>query len=162
MKLPDCFEIRRIRRIIEYQFGPDIAKVLLKGEVKILRSKGTGRPRDILVNGVRIATFRAHDGLLSLSLEGAKLILKATKPPRLRVIVSKEVADYVAKGRNVFARHVIFADPSIYPGMEVIVVDEDDNLLAIGRAVVTFDEMIYLKRGVAVKVRRGINEKAKS
>jgi len=36
------------------------------------------------------------------------------------------------------------------------VVDEDDNLLAVGRAMLSSYEMLAFNSGVAVKVRRGV------
>ena len=65
---------------------------------------------------------------------------------------------YIRKGRNVFAKHVKDADPEIRPGSEVIIVDEEDNLLAVGKAILNGKEMIAFKSGIAVKVRRGVGE----
>ena len=61
-------------------------------------------------------------------------------------------------GINVFAKHVKDADPEIRPGSEVIIVDEEDNLLAVGKAILNGKEMIAFKSGIAVKVRRGVGE----
>jgi len=47
------------------------------------------------------------------------------------------------------------ADPDIRLQDEVMVVDKDDNLVAIGRAQLTREEMLCFKKGVAVKVREG-------
>jgi uncharacterized protein with predicted RNA binding PUA domain len=70
--------------------------------------------------------------------------------------VSNDVASFVAEGKSVFAKHVVAADSEIRPEEEVTVLDEDGRLLAVGRAVLTGREMLAFKRGVAVKVRRGI------
>jgi 7-cyano-7-deazaguanine tRNA-ribosyltransferase len=47
-------------------------------------------------------------------------------------------------------------DEDIRPYDEVLVVDELDNLAAIGRAMLTKDEMLAFKKGLAVKVREGV------
>ncbi len=39
---------------------------------------------------------------------------------------------------------------------EVMVVDSKDELIAIGRALLVRDEMMALKKGLAVKVREGV------
>jgi predicted RNA-binding protein (TIGR00451 family) len=61
-------------------------------------------------------------------------------------------------GRSLFAKHVLEADPEIRPQNEVIVVDEGGELVAVGRAVLSGEEMTLFKLGAAVKVRRGISE----
>jgi len=61
----------------------------------------------------------------------------------------------VAEGRNVFAKHVVEADPEIRSGDEVIVVDERDILVAVGKAVLSGEEMVAFSRGIAVKTRIG-------
>jgi predicted RNA-binding protein (TIGR00451 family) len=53
------------------------------------------------------------------------------------------------------------ADQEIRVGEEVIVTGEDDSILAVGKALLTGREMLAFKRGIAVKVRRGIGEEEK-
>jgi 7-cyano-7-deazaguanine tRNA-ribosyltransferase len=43
----------------------------------------------------------------------------------------------------------------IRPGNEVIIVDESNNVQAVGKALLTRDEMLSFTSGLAVKVRRG-------
>jgi predicted RNA-binding protein (TIGR00451 family) len=50
---------------------------------------------------------------------------------------------------------VVEAHPDIRPGQEVIVVDGEDNAIAVGKAILTPEEMLVFKTGVAVKIRRG-------
>ena len=76
--------------------------------------------------------------------------------PELRVVVMKEVGKFIAEGKNVFAKHVVDVDPEIRANDEVLVVDEDDNLLATGKAVLCAKEMLEFKKGVAVSVRQSI------
>ncbi len=77
--------------------------------------------------------------------------------PRLWVKVSDEAASFISGGRSVFAKHVIAADREIRPQEEVIVLNED-KVIAVGKAVLTGREMTAFKRGVAVRVRKGIEE----
>jgi Prefoldin, molecular chaperone implicated in de novo protein folding, alpha subunit len=104
---------------------------------------------------VRLATLRAQDGRLTLSIEGARR-LHATLPfPAYRVTIQGDVAEFPRRGKNVFARHVTGADPAIRSGDEVLVVCGEDDLLATGAAVLSGNEMLHFKYGVAVKVRQG-------
>jgi uncharacterized protein with predicted RNA binding PUA domain len=69
-----------------------------------------------------------------------------------------DVAPYVARGGTAFAKHVVGVDPDIRAGEEVLVVDEDGRLIATGRAVLSPEEMMELRRGAAVIVRSGQEE----
>lgn len=151
-------DLYKLRRIADYQFGLGIGDILFPQGIKVRKSRKTGKIKEIYYQGKLLATKRPRDGFFALSIEGAKRILKATEKPRLRVIVKKQVAEYIMKGRNVFAKHIVNADLNIRPGSEVIVVDEDDNLLAIGKAILNGEEMLAFKKGIAVKVRKGIKE----
>ena len=145
----------RLRRIAEYQFGENMGKTLFPENIEVETSKRTGKIKRISINGRVIATLRPNDGLLALSIQGAKRIKEETKPPKLRAIAIKEVTELIERGRNLFAKHVKDADPTIIPGDEVIVVDEEDNVLAVGRAILTGKEMVAFKSGIAIKIRRG-------
>jgi len=111
---------------------------------------------DTAYNSIKSVTLRPTDGLFSLNVEGAKRLLKIVPKPKLRVVIQKEVSPFIRKGGNVFAKHVLEADHELLPKDEVIIVDNDDNILAIGKAVLNGQEMLSFKRGVAVKVRRGV------
>ncbi|HDD64326.1 MAG: pseudouridine synthase [Thermoprotei archaeon] len=152
-------ELERIRCTLNYQYGGNLGDKLLKqGRVTYIKSKNTGRIRYIYLNDKLIASVRASDGFIVLNIEGAKILHKLLPFPCRRVIVRKDVADIIAEGRNVFAKHVVNVDPEIRAGEEVLVVDEEDRLLAIGRAVLAAQEMLSFKRGIAVKVRRGVKK----
>jgi len=64
----------------------------------------------------------------------------------------------VAKGGTAFAKHVVGVDPDIRAGEEVLVVDEEGRLIATGRAVLSPEEMMTIRRGPAVLVRSGQEE----
>ncbi|MEM2263441.1 MAG: PUA domain-containing protein, partial [Candidatus Bathyarchaeia archaeon] len=112
----------------------------------------------VYLNGKRLATLRPMDGFFSLSIEGAKRIVEDRIPAKCIVMVKNEVSKFIAEGGDVFAMHVVKADGEIRPRDEVIVVNEKGEVLAVGRAVLSGDEMIAFKTGVAVKVRRGALE----
>jgi uncharacterized protein with predicted RNA binding PUA domain len=71
------------------------------------------------------------------------------------VTVQDDVSEFIADGGDVFAAHVVRAHGDIRAKDEVIVIDKNRRVLAVGRAVLSGEEMTSFKRGVAVKVRRG-------
>lgn len=154
-------ELIKLISIGNYQFGKPIGNYLFSSNIAITYSKKTGRIRLIYRNDELIATLRPTDGLLALTPNGAKVIIQKTKPPKLRVQVKNSIAPFIKKGRNVFAKHIIKADPNIHPNDEVIVVDQNDELLGVGKAVLSGEEMIAFKSGIAVKIRKGIEENEK-
>jgi uncharacterized protein with predicted RNA binding PUA domain len=146
--------LRRIRTIADYQFGRGAGKGLFPEDCTFTRST-TGRIRQIYLEGVRLATVRAQDGRLTLSIEGARRLHHTLPFPTYRVTIQGDVAEFPRKGKNVFARHVNTADREIRSGDEVLVVTDQDELLATGAAVLSGEEMLHFKYGVAVKVRQG-------
>jgi predicted RNA-binding protein (TIGR00451 family) len=95
--------------------------------------------------------------MFSLTIYGAKRLIQEIDSPRLWVKVSNEAASFISAGRSVFAKHVIAADREIRPQEEVIVLNQG-KVIAIGKAVLTGKEMTIFKRGVAVRVRKGVEE----
>lgn len=150
----------RIRKTADYQLGKDVGKVLFPDSVTIGFSKKTGRIRHLFLDGKLLATLRPTDGMFSLTLHGAKRLVADLKPLRHWVRVEEDIATFIAEGKSVFAKHVTDADVEIRPMEEVIVLDEKDNVLAVGRAVLTGHEMTAFKRGVAVKTRKGVKEES--
>jgi len=147
--------LRTVRVIADYQFGKGAGRVLFPDSCKFVLSPTTGRIRQIKDKGIRIATLKADSGWFTLSIEGARRLHEAFEYPKLRVVVLRDVAEFIAEGKSVFAKHVVDVDPSIRANDEVIVVDEDDKLLATGRAILSAKEMLEFNRGVAVSVRQG-------
>ncbi len=150
--------LRMVRVIADYQFGRGAGKILFPDSCKFVLSPKTGKVRQIKDNGVRIATLKADTGLFTLSIEGARRLHSFLEYPKLRVVVLNDVSEFVAKGRSVFAKHVVEVDEDIRANDEVLVVDEEDNLLATGKAVLSAKEMMEFQRGVAVVVRQGVRQ----
>jgi uncharacterized protein with predicted RNA binding PUA domain len=151
--------LRRIRAIANYQFGKDVGRDLFPDDVKITYSKRTGRIRHIYLGDSLIATLRPKDGLISLTIEGARRLMRALQPICFHVVVSDDVAKFIAEGRDVFSRHVVEADPMLRAGDEALVLTRKGDLLAVGKTLLTGKEMLAFKRGIAVKVRWGVAEK---
>jgi len=144
--------------IADYQFGKGAGRALIPDDAKITFSRTTGRIRHIHVKGKLLATLRPTDGMLSLTLEGARRLNQKGRIVDMMVEVSKDVAPFIAEGKSVFAKHVILASAEIRPYEETIVRNKDMAVLAVGKAVLTSREMMTFKRGIAVRVRRGTGE----
>lgn len=148
-------DMARVRAVADYQFGSGAADALLNGEVGLVKSKNVDRIRNVLVDGEHVVSMRAEDGFFTLRPPGARRLLAGIPAPGMRVVVHEDAVEFNKQGRNVFCSFVVDADPDIRPQDEVMVVDKDDRLVAIGRAQMTRDEMMAFQKGVAVKVREG-------
>jgi predicted RNA-binding protein (TIGR00451 family) len=152
--------LQKIRSVADYQFGRDAGKKLFPDEVDIVYSKNTGKIRHIHLKNELLATLRPTTGLFVLTLAGAKRLVREAKPLRCWVKVHDDAEPFVSKGRSAFAKHVIDADEEIRPQDEVVVINRKDEVLAVGRALLSGREMKEFKRGTAVRVRRGVAEKS--
>lgn len=146
----------RTRGVADLQFGPRGADALLGGTVTFVRSKRTSKVRNVLVDGEHVLSLRPRDGLYTLKLAGGRRLHEALPPPSLRVVVEADAAPFNREGKNVFAKFVVDCDEAIRPWDEVLVVDEEDHLVAVGRALMNREEMRAFARGVAVRVREGL------
>lgn len=145
--------LQRARIIADYQFGKGAGNALFPEGTTYSLSK-TRRLRYLYWEKERIATVRAKDNLLTLSMLGAERLHSLLKSPQQRVVASDDAAPFIVKGGNLFARHVLAVDPEIRAGEEVLVVDSQDRLLATGTAVLAPEEMLQIKRGLAVQARK--------
>jgi len=145
--------------IANYQFGFDVGEYLFPLGTRFIVSKYLGRPKQVLdENGAMIATLDTKTGTLHLHKKGAIILHKHVPPPNFRVYVNEESYLYAKKGFNVFCKHVKEIDKGLRVGFEVLVVNQNDELAAVGKLAVPPDAIPFLKRGVAVKVRWGISE----
>ena len=154
-------DLEKIRSLADYQFGNGAGAILFPEGVTISYSRRTGRIRYVHLGSKRLATMRPTDGLFSLSIEGAQRIAKSEGSLECFVTVKDEVSEFIAKGGDVFAVHVLKTDDDVRARAEVIVIDEKGRALAVGQAVLSSQEMRVFKRGVAVKIRRGVMKKVK-
>ncbi len=159
-KMSNTDALQKIRSIADYQFGKGVGSNFFSDEVRIFYSRNTGKIRHIHLRDELLATLQPTTGLFILTVAGAKRMMHEVDPPRLWVKVEDDAESFVSRGRSVFAKHVIDVDTEIRPNEEVIVVNRKNEVLAIGRALLSGMEMKSFSRGVAVRVRHGVAEKS--
>jgi uncharacterized protein with predicted RNA binding PUA domain len=143
--------------IIDTLFGSNISQELPLADLEFIYSKRTGRIKHVVYKDKIIATLRP-DGGIALTLEGASLLLKTNKIIGNCIIIRDDIKEFISNGASVFCKHVIFVGNNVKIGGEVLVLDENNNLLAVGRSILTSDMIKVFKRGVAVKIRHAIND----
>ncbi len=147
------FLLAKVNYIFKYQFGKELFSIVRKGKTSLVRSRNTGKIRNVLLDGEILLSLRASDGLFSLNMRSASLVHDSFDFPMHRVVVDSEASEFTIQGKSVFSKFVEDADPLIRPGSEVIMVDRNDNLLSYGRALLNREEMVQFRKGIAVKNR---------
>ena len=147
--------------ILSYQFNENFATEFLSlfEEMTFKFSKNTGKVKHILINKILQANYRASLGTFSITIDAAKRVYHKMDFPNFRVQVHSDVSEFIADGKSVFAKHVKTIDPNLKIGNEVFIVDEQDNLLAVGKLALPPNYIPWFKFGSAVNVRQGINSK---
>lgn len=157
IKKKNNLDCRRISAVSDMQFGKDASKALFDGKLDIIKSKKTGKIRNIYCDNKHILSMRASDGMFTLKKDGAVLLYNFYRYPKLRVVVADDAVPFIKEGKSVFAKFVKDCDSSLIPMDECLIVNEKDSLLACGRCLLNKIEMLSFKYGVAVKTRETIN-----
>ena len=150
------FDKIRISAVSDIQFGRGAGKILLNGKIKIVKSEKTGKIRNIYCNGKHVLSMRAEDGLFTLKIDGARLLHKFFKYPKLKIVIEEDAVPFVKEGKSVFAKFVIDCDSELRPFDECLIVDKKDELLAVGRCLLNRKEILSFKQGMAARIREYI------
>lgn len=165
--LPDAkiSDFDRIKMIADYQFGHGAGDILFGDDprkIKIEKSRKTGKIRHIFEDNENIVNMRANDGFLILSDLGAKRLHASFPAPHMRVVVAPDSVEYARKGKSVFNKFVLDCDEKIRRNDEVIIVDENDELLAFGKSLLSSYEIMDFKSGQAIKTRKWKKQERRS
>ena len=102
--------------------------------------------------------MRASDSYLVLSKEGARRLHGACEYPKNRVVVNKDSEPFALDGKSVFSKFVVECDENIRANDEVLIVNEDDKLLAFGKSLLSAVEIEDFQTGQAIKTRKGFKK----
>ncbi|MHA1342179.1 MAG: PUA domain-containing protein [Promethearchaeota archaeon] len=156
-------QIKYILDILEYQYGKavaDIFKEILSNisELKIQFSKKTNKIKQIIYRKNSILTYKPNVGRFSITLYGAYILHQKLEFPKLRVVVVNSVFNFIKDGKSAFTKHIIDMDPELRIGDDVLIVDEEDHLLGVGKLLVPPLNYKGFSYGVAVDVKKGMKK----
>ena len=151
-------DLEKLRSIADYQFGYGAGSALFPDDINVVYSRNTKRPRHIWIGKTLLANYRPNDAMFTITIAGAERIV-AQKPDFDQYgVVIDEVLEFIEDGKNLFARHVKEVGEGVKPGQEVIILDTKGDVAAVGKSILSKNEMTAFKTGQAVKVRRGRNK----
>ena len=143
----------RARQIATYQFGKEIAEVIIPDDAEI-RTNAAGKIRYVFHNGKHYATLRSTSGRFTLSKDAVRNIpLNLVRDFPLTLVILPEIEVDFKPGMSLFAKHVKSAKHAIRPGDEVLVINVDNKIICTGRALLSGRGMENSKNGVAVRTR---------
>ncbi|WP_048151105.1 archaeosine synthase subunit alpha [Palaeococcus ferrophilus] len=128
-----------IRKVFDFYFGPGAGEAVLPENGQV---KGSKMLR-LFVDGKQTGTFK--DGVISVTPFGMGRIYDRLKAYWVRI-------DFDLRG-DVFAVGVGEADPRIRPD-DIVGIVRDEKVVGVGKAVLSGEEMVKARKGVAVKVRK--------
>lgn len=149
----------KVARHVDAVFGAGVSEAL-PADLQFEFSRKTGRIKNFATDGSLVATLRT-DGGLALTVEGAQFFAKSSRTFRENCIIPvKDAVPFVSEGRSLFCRHVEWCGSNVKAGSDVAVLDRNDNVVAVGIAVLPASLMAKFSKGVAVKIREGIKSRA--
>jgi predicted RNA-binding protein (TIGR00451 family) len=149
-------ELSIIKGILNYQFGNKVGDKIIekyKEKIKIEKSKKTGRIRRIYIGDKLFGTIEPTTGFIILTFYGGQIIKEFLEFPKYRIVVKDEAVKFIKEGKSIFNKFVENLDENILPRDIVLIVDKNDNLLAVGESLLSGKEIKDFKAGVAAKVK---------
>lgn len=145
----------KISYTIDALYGPGTSRFMPK-DITFQYSR-TGRIRGVYDKDTLLCTLRV-DGGLALSIPLAQMLLRSKQFAESCIEISDDAAPFVKEGRSVFAKHVIHCGENVHVGSDTPVIHQG-SVIAVGKARLDTSMISEFKRGVAVKVRKGLKRR---
>ena len=142
--------ILKLQYSLDALFGNGVSKYLPK-DVEMTFSRKTGRIRTVSNQGKLLCTLRI-DGGLAISTYFAQILLKSKIFKENCVEVNNDAAPFVKEGRSVFCKHVIWCGKNVRISADTPILFKN-QVIAVGKAVLSSKMISDFNRGVAIKVR---------
>lgn len=148
--------VLKLQHTLDALFGNGVSKNLPK-DIEIIFSRKTGRIRTVSHKGKLLCTLRI-DGGLAISPYFAQILLKSKKFRENCVGVNSDAAPFVEDGKSVFSKHVVWCGKNVRISADTPVIFKD-KIIAVGKAVLSYEMISDFNRGVAIKVRDSLKSR---
>ena len=146
----------KLQHSLDALFGRGVSKYLPK-EIDIILSRKTGRIRTVSHRGKLLCTLRI-DGSLAISIDFAQILLQNKTFRENCVEINKDAAPFVMEGRSVFCKHIVWCGKNVRIAADTPVLFEN-QVIAVGRSILSSEMMSDFNRGVAIKVRDSLKSR---
>ena len=148
--------VLKLQHTIDSLFGNGVSKSLPK-DLEITYSRKTGRIRTVLYKDKLLCTLRI-DGGLAISTFFAQLLLKSKSFRENCIEINEDAYPFVLKGRSVFCKHVVKCGKNVRISADTPIIFKN-QVIAVGKAILSYDMITDFNRGVAVKVRDSLKSR---
>jgi uncharacterized protein with predicted RNA binding PUA domain len=148
--------IQKLENSLDALFGDGVSKYLPK-DIEITFSRKTGRIRTVSHKGKLLCTLRI-DGGLAISTHFAQILLKSKSFKENCVQINQDAAPFVMEGRSVFCKHVIKCGKNVQISGDTPVLFKN-KVIAVGKAILSYEMISDFNRGVAIKVRDSLKSR---
>ena len=146
----------KLQHSLDALFGSGVSKYLPK-EIDVILSRKTGRIRTVSHKGKLLCTLRI-DGSLAISIDFAQTLLQNKTFRENCVEINKDAAPFVMEGRSVFCKHIVWCGKNVRIAADTPVLFEN-QVIAVGRSILSSEMMSDFNRGVAIKVRDSLKSR---
>jgi|TARA_B100001142_G_scaffold268271_1_gene273354 uncharacterized protein with predicted RNA binding PUA domain len=146
----------KLQQSLDALFGSGSSKYLPK-DIDIILSRKTGRIRTVSHKGKLLCTLRIN-GSLAISINFAQTLLQRKTFRENCIEINNDAAPFVMEGRSVFCKHVIFCGKNVRVGSDTPIIF-GNQVIAVGKAILSSEMISDFKRGVAVKVRDSLKSR---
>jgi len=146
----------KLQQSLDALFGTGSSKYLPK-DIDIILSRKTGRIRTVSHKGKLLCTLRIN-GSLAISIDFAQTLLQNKIFRENCIEINSDAAPFVMEGKSVFCKHVLWCGKNIHVGSDTPILFKN-QVIAVGKAILSSKMISDFKRGVAVKVRDSLKSR---
>jgi len=129
----------------------------LPKDIDVILSRKTGRIRTVSHKGKLLCTLRIN-GSLAISIDFAQILLQSKTFRENCIEINKDAAPFVMEGRSVFSKHVVWCGKNVRVAADTPILFEN-NVIAVGKAILSSEMISDFNRGVAIKVRDSLKSR---
>ena len=146
----------KLQQSLDALFGTGSSKYLPK-DIDVILSRKTGRIRTVSHKGKILCTLRIN-GSLAISIDFAQTLLQSKTFRENCIEINKDAAPFVMEGRSVFSKHVVWCGKNVRVAADTPILFEN-NVIAVGKAILSSEMISDFNRGVAIKVRDSLKSR---
>ncbi len=98
------------------------------------------------------------NGSLAISIDFAQTLLQSKIFRENCIEITSDAAPFVMQGRSVFCKHVVWCGKNVRVGADTPILFEN-QIIAVGKAILSSEMISDFKRGVAIKVRDSLKSR---
>ena len=146
----------KLQQSLDALFGTGSSKYLPK-DIDIILSRKTGRIRTVSHKGKLLCTLRIN-GSLAISIDFAQTLLQSKTFRENCIEINNDAAPFVMEGRSVFCKHVVWCGKNVRVSSDTPILF-GNQVIAVGKAILSSEMISDFKRGVAIKVRDSLKSR---